>query len=115
MTQKIDIVSNAFAQFYIGNLILALEYLAKMRIVHRALELENLIVDDEGYIAITGFGAAKIIKDRTYTIVGPPYYMAPEVVTGKGHSLSCDLWSVGVILYELICCEMPFGEHCSDP
>ena len=115
VTRKLDIVSNKQAQFYIGNLILALEHLAKMRIVHRNLKLENLIVDDEGYIAITDFGAAKIIKERTYTIVGTPYYIAPEVITGKGYSLSCDLWSMGVILYEMLCYEVPFGEHCNDP
>ena len=104
VTRKLDIVSNKQAQFYIGNLILALEHLAKMRIVHRNLNTENLIVDDEGYIAITDFGYAKIIKERTYTIVGSPYYIAPEVISGKGYSLSCDLWSMGVILYEMIFC-----------
>ena len=69
---KLEEVSSEQAQFYIGNLVLALEHLEKMRIVHRNLKLENLIVDNEGYIAITGFGAAKIIKERTYTIVGTP-------------------------------------------
>ena len=98
-----NIVSNEDAQFYIGNLILILEHLAKQRIVHRNLKLENLIVDLEGYIAITDFGAAKIIKERTYTIVGTPHYIAPEIIIGKGYTLSCDLWSMGVILYELIC------------
>ena len=102
-TRKIDIISNEAAQFYIGNLILALEHLAKMKIVHRNLKLENLIVDHEGYLAITDLRAAKIIKERTYTIVGTPYYTAPEVISGKGYSLTCDLWSMGVILYELIC------------
>ena len=86
-----------------------------MRIVHRNLKLENLIVDSEGYIAIAGFRDAKIIKERTYTIVGTPHYIAPEVITGKGYSFSCDLWSIGVILYEIISCELPFGEHASDP
>ena len=103
VTRKIDIVSNEQAQFYIGNLILALEHLAKLKIVHRNLKLENLIVDHDGYLAIIDFGAAKIIKERTFTIVGTPYYTAPEVISGKGYSLSCDLWSMGVILYELIC------------
>ena len=103
VTRKIDIISNERAQFYIGNLILALEHLAKLKIVHRNLKLENLIVDNEGYIAITDFGAAKIIKERTYTIVGTRHYTAPEVISGKGYSLSCDLWSMEVILYELIC------------
>ena len=85
-----------------------------MRIVHRNLKLEDLIVDHEGYIAIAGFRDAKIIEDRTYTIVGTPHYIAPEVITGKGYSYSCDLWSMGVILYELIFCEMPFGEYSKD-
>ena len=43
-----------------------------MSIVHRNLKLEDLIVDSEGYIAIAGFRDAKIIKERTYTIVGTP-------------------------------------------
>ena len=86
-----------------------------MKIVHRNLKLENLVVDDEGYIAITNFSAARIIKERTYTIVGTPHYIAPEVIAGKGYSFSCDVWSMGVILYELICYECPFGEECKDP
>ena len=102
-TREINIFSNEQAQFYIGNLILALEHLAKQSIVHRNLKPENLLVDDEGYIAINDFGAAKIIEERTYTIVGTAYYMAPEVITGKGYSNSCDLWSMGVILYEFVC------------
>ena len=113
--RKKTVVSNEQAQFYIGNLILALEHLAKMKIVHRNLKLENLIVDIEGYIAITGFGAAKIIKERTYTTVGTPHYVAPEIVAGKGYSFSCDVWSMGVILYELICFKVPFGNDCRDP
>jgi len=86
-----------------------------MKIVHRNLKLENLLVDDEGYISIIDFSAAKIIKDRTYTIVGTPHYIAPEVITGKGYSFFCDVWSMGVLLYELICYECPFGEKCRDP
>ena len=100
--REINIVTDEQAQFYIGNLILALEHLAEQQIVHRDLKPENIIVEEEGYIKIHDFGNAKIIKERTFTIVGTPYYMAPEVITGKGYSSSCDIWSVGVMLYEMV-------------
>ena len=96
-------------------MILALEHLEKQKIVHRNLKPENIVVDDEGYIALIDFAFAKIIKQRTYTILGTPYYMAPEVITGKGYSYSCDLWSMGVILYELVCNDLPFGVALKDP
>jgi len=73
------------------------------------------MVDAEGYIRLIDFGAAKIIKERTYTIVGTSYYMAPEVITGKGYSLTCDFWSMGVMLYEMVFCKLPFGENCDNP
>lgn len=50
-------------------------------------------------------GTAKILKNvagkesRTYTIIGTPHYMAPEVITGKGYSFLVDLWSIGNILH----------------
>ena len=40
--------------------------------------------------------------------------MAPEVIKGKGYNISVDLWSLGIILYELIACELPFGEGFED-
>ena len=44
-------------------------------------------------------GTAKILKSfssRTYTIIGTPHYMAPEILTGKGYSMLADLWSIGI-------------------
>jgi len=46
---------------------------------------------------------------RTFTIIGTPHYMAPEVISGKGYSTNIDLWSVGICLYEFMCGYVPFG------
>jgi len=63
-------------------------------------------------------GTAKYIKKkpaRTYTIIGTPHYMAPEVLLNKGYSFLVDIWSIGIILYEFMCGLVPFGEELEDP
>ena len=68
----------------------------------------------EGYPKLIDFGTAKVITDRTYTILGTPHYMAPEILLGKGYNCTADYWSLGVIMYEFIYGSMPFGEGIQD-
>lgn len=63
-------------------------------------------------------GTAKNLKSkngRTYTIIGTPHYMAPEILTGKGYTYSVDLWSIGICLYEFMCGNVPYAEDADDP
>ena len=83
-------------------MLLILEHLTSKKIVHRDLKPENVIVSENGYLKLVDFGASKIVKSRTYTILGTPAYMAPEVILGKGYRFSCDLFSLGVMLYEFL-------------
>ena len=64
-------------------------------------------------------GTAKILSgkqgNRTFTIIGTPHYMAPEVIYGEGYSFSADFWSVAICMYEFVCGGVPFGENEEDP
>ena len=91
------------------------EYLHARDIIYRDLKPENVMIDEQGYPRLIDFGTAKILEGRTYTIVGTPHYMAPEIITGKGYDYNADYWSLGVVLFEFMCGGVPFGEEEEDP
>jgi cGMP-dependent protein kinase len=86
-------------------------------IIYRDLKPQNVMIDEKGYIKLIDLGACKILGKtaRTFTIVGTPHYMAPEVVDGKGYTFSADLWSLGVVFYEFLCGYVPYGDNAEDP
>ena len=96
-------------QFYIGTLLIILEYLQKKKIAHRDIKPQNLMIDSNGYLKMIDFGTAKLLTNYTNTIVGTPHFIAPEILQGKGYSLSCDFWSVGICMFEIFYDEFPFG------
>ncbi|XP_051236138.1 serine/threonine-protein kinase 33 isoform X1 [Dicentrarchus labrax] len=99
----------------------AVVYLHKRDIVHRDLKLENILLknsleeDDNGRINIKvtdfglsvqtgGVGIENIMTEACGTLT----YMAPEMMSGRGYSQWCDVWSIGVVMYMLLCGEPPF-------
>jgi cGMP-dependent protein kinase len=103
------------ARFYISNLMLILEHLHERKVIYRDLKPENVMIDENGFCKLIDFGTAKVIQGRTYTVVGTSYYMAPEVIQGVGYGLEADYWSLGVLLFEVMCNSVPFGEGEEDP
>ncbi len=101
-------------KFYIGSLLYIIDYLHKKVIAHRDLKPSNIMVDTNGYIKLIDFGTAKIITDFTQTIIGTPHYIAPEVLIGKGYSLTSDYWSIGICMYEIYYGSYPFGNSATD-
>ena len=113
--RQLNLVTDRDAKFYAACLMLMFEHLHERDIIYRDLKPENVMVDDDGYPKLIDFGIAKIVQGRTYTVVGTPHYMAPEVIVGKGYGLSADYWSIGIMLYEFMCGGVPFGEEEEDP
>ena len=97
-------------------IIQAVRYLHDFGIVHRDLKLENVMMSDSsnmGKPKIVDFGLAKIIgpqetADEPFGTLG---YVAPEVLKKKPYSFSCDVWSIGCIMYALLSGSLPFDHE----
>jgi serine/threonine-protein kinase len=89
----------------------ALDYADKNGVVHRDIKPSNIMVLYDGTVKVTDFGIAKVIESsKTYTgmILGTPSYMSPEQVAGDELNGASDLFSLGVVFYELLTGEKPF-------
>lgn len=90
----------------------ALDYAHAQKVVHRDIKPSNIMFDpDTGLVKITDFGIARITdssKTRTGTVLGTPNYMSPEQCMGKKVDGRADLFSLGVVLYQMCAGELPF-------
>lgn len=109
-------LSEKWARIYLLQIAAGIEYLHNRDIIHRDLKPHNMLLsEDKKNLKIADFGFARVIGNEalTATLCGSPLYMAPEVLRGDSYGAKADLWSVGVILYEMVCGERPFHDVAS--
>ena len=99
---------------YFYEILQGLYYLHKNRVIHRDLKTLNIFLTENNHIKIGDFGVSKKLINNNiyaYTFVGTPYYLSPEICQNKPYDEKSDVWSLGVVLYELITLNKPFDSE----
>jgi serine/threonine protein kinase/ligand-binding sensor domain-containing protein len=113
----------------LGQLGRALDYAHSQGVLHRDIKPSNVLIDQRNNTFLTDFGIAKLIAETAQftasgAIIGTPAYMSPEQGMGKPVDHHCDIYSLGVVLYELVTGRVPFEaetplavvlKHVNDP
>ena len=92
-------------KLFFAEVILAFEHIHKNDIIYRDLKPENILLDESGHIKVADFNLAKagVPKNkRADSFCGSPMYFSPEMVEGKGVDYRCDIYGIGLIIYELV-------------
>ena len=90
---------------------LSIKHIHDRKILHRDIKSQNIFLTKNGLVKLGDFGIAKCLNktmDKAKTIVGTPYYLSPEIVQNRPYSFKSDIWSLGVLLYEMCALKMPF-------
>ena len=91
-----------------------LQYIHSKNIIHRDIKSQNIFLMKNGKIKIGDFGIAKALtnsKNNASTVIGTPYYFSPEIINGEPYNYKTDIWSLGVVLYEMCCLKLPFESN----
>lgn len=81
------------------------------RVIHRDIKTQNVFLTGSKTIKVGDFGISKVLESTTQvamTVVGTPYYMAPESCQSEPYTSKSDVWALGVILFELCALKQPF-------
>mmetsp|Transcript_32349 Transcript_32349/g.58745 ORF Transcript_32349/g.58745 Transcript_32349/m.58745 type:complete len:717 (-) Transcript_32349:165-2315(-) len=107
-TQRGRRFTESMSRHFFVQLVRGLKYLHSNNIVHRDLKPENLLITHDDVLKIGDFGWCAATNVLRTTFCGTMDYLAPEMIQGTGHDHTLDIWSVGILLYEMMVGRPPF-------
>lgn len=101
-------------KFFICEIIISLKFMHDRGILYRDLKPENILINCDGHTKLADFGFATKMDQNTFALCGTPEYIAPEKLLGMGDTRETDYWSLGCLIYEMLCGYPPFYSKTTD-
>eukprot|EP01129_Flabellula_baltica_P013696 TRINITY_DN6414_c0_g1_i1.p1 TRINITY_DN6414_c0_g1~~TRINITY_DN6414_c0_g1_i1.p1 ORF type:complete len:967 (+),score=156.12 TRINITY_DN6414_c0_g1_i1:3-2903(+) len=111
LMSKFGPLDEILMKLYCRQILQGLQYLHDQRVIHRDIKCANILVDTRGVAKLADFGCAKILNDlksQVHSLLGTPFWMAPEVLLEQGHDFSADIWSFGCTIVEMATADLPY-------
>lgn len=117
--QKIKTYTNSYISEHqildwFTQICLAIKHIHDRKIIHRDIKTQNIFMTKDSRVKLGDFGIARVLshtREQAKTIVGTPYYLAPELIENQPYSFKGDIWSMGVVLYEMCAKKPPFDAN----
>lgn len=110
---KDGVVEEKYASVIVREVLLGLTYLHKSSIIHRDLKAANILITAAGKVMICDFGVSALLvtaSSKRNTLVGTPHWMAPEVANASAYDTKADIWSLGILIFEMVKGSVPHAE-----
>lgn len=102
---KDAVVEEKYVVIIVREVLTALAYLHKSSIIHRDLKAANILITAAGKVMICDFGVSALLvtaSSKRNTLVGTPHWMAPEVAHASAYDTKADIWSLGIMIFEMV-------------
>ena len=111
--KKMPCIPESILSYITYQILQGLLYLHKTKhLIHRDIKPANILINSDGIIKLTDFGISRSLDntaDFSHTYIGSKNFMSPERISGKEYSYPSDIWSLGLVLYELATGIYPYG------
>jgi len=91
-------------------ILIAIFSLNKNNMMHRDIKSENMLLTEDGICKLSDLGISRVVDEQQKTLCGTPYYVSPEIASGLDYDYNSDIWSLGIVLYEIITGLKPFDK-----